>query len=124
MFSRGGILEMTKKMKLIFGRTALFFLGNLISRFLGLIFLPAYARYLSPNEYGIWGLSSSVGLFLNLMLPFGMLMTVGCFYFDVRDESERAVSVGGIFSFLVLFPLAASCFLKDSELRFSCGRAE
>jgi len=64
-------------MKQIISRTALFFLGNLILRFLGLILLPVYARYLSPDEYGIWGLSSSVGLFLNLMMPFGMLMAVG-----------------------------------------------
>ena len=99
-------------MKQIFGRTALFFLGNLILRFLGLILLPVYARYLSPDEYGIWGLSNSVGLFLNLMLPFGMLMAVGRFYFDARDESERAESLGGIFIFLVLFLLSALLLLE------------
>jgi O-antigen/teichoic acid export membrane protein len=99
-------------MKQIISRTALFFLGNLILRFLGLILLPVYARYLSPDEYGIWGLSSSVGLFLNLMMPFGMLMAVGRFYFDARDESERAISLGGIFIFLVLFPLVALLLLE------------
>jgi len=99
-------------MKQIFGRTALFFLGNLILRFLGLILLPIYARYLSPDEYGIWGLSNSIGLFLNLMLPFGMLMAVGRFYFDARDESERATSLGVIFIFLVVFPLVVLLLLE------------
>lgn len=112
VLSRGDT-KITKTMKQIFGRTALFFLGNLILRFLGLILLPVYVHYLSPDEYGIWGLSNSVGLFLNLMLPFGMLMIGGRFYFDARDELERAVSLGGIFTFLVLFSRAALLFLES-----------
>jgi len=99
-------------MKQIFGRTALLFLGNLILRFLGLILPPVDVRYLSPDEHGIWGMSSSIGLFLNLMLPVGMFMAVGRFYFDAQDESERAVSLGGILNFLVLFPLAALLLLE------------
>jgi O-antigen/teichoic acid export membrane protein len=93
-------------MKQIISRTALFFLGNLFLRFLGFILLPVYVRYLSPAEYGIWGVSGSVGLFLNLMMPFGMLMAVGRFYFDAQNESERAAYLGTIFIFLVVFPLA------------------
>ena len=99
-------------MKQIINRTALFFIGNLILRFLGFVLLPVYARYLSPSEYGIWGVSSSVGLFLNLMMPFGMLMAVGRFYFDARDESERTAFLRTIFIFLVVFPLAALLFLE------------
>lgn len=99
-------------MKQILNRTALFFLGNLILRSIGLILLPIYTRYLSPVEYGIWGLSNSVGLFLNLIMSFGMLMAVGRFYFDARDESERAESLGTIFIVLAIFPLAMLWLLE------------
>ncbi len=92
-------------MRQILNRTALFFVGNLILRSIGFVLLPLYTRHLSPADYGIWGLSNSIGLFLNIALPFGMLMAVGRFYFDARDESERAESLGTIFVFLTVVPL-------------------
>ncbi|MEW5938338.1 MAG: oligosaccharide flippase family protein, partial [Chloroflexota bacterium] len=62
--------------------------------------------------YGIWGVSLSVGQFLSLLLPFGMLMAVGRFYFDAKDDSERAESLGTIFVFLAVVPLIILLLLQ------------
>ena len=101
-------------MKFTFTRILLYFSGNIALRLIGLFLLPIYTRLLSTSEYGIWGLVNSIGQFLSIIMPLGMLMAVGRFYFDANDDAERAESLGTIFFFLAFFPLIFLTILEKN----------
>lgn len=94
-------------------RTFLYFLSPFLVRVVSFLLIPIYTRFLTPEEYGIWGLTSTVSLFLNLAMSLGMLMAVGRFYFDGRNEKDRSKSVGTIFFVLTVFPLFVLAFLEQ-----------
>lgn len=74
--------------------------------------LPVYAHFVVPSEYGIYSLAQMVGTALALLMSFGMVMTVGRFYFAAGDESEREAFLGAIFVFLLIAPLGVALGLE------------
>jgi O-antigen/teichoic acid export membrane protein len=65
-------------------------LGSVANRLIGLLFLPVFTRYLSPADYGVVGLSSSVAMLLLPLFSFGVGTSLGVCYFATTDTVRRA----------------------------------
>jgi len=77
-------LKRLTKHSLIYG------VGSLIPRFLGLLLLPVYTRYLSPHEYGVVETLLAGSTLAVIVLRGGISSGFFRFYFDARDAGYRA----------------------------------
>jgi O-antigen/teichoic acid export membrane protein len=75
---------------------ALFAAFGILQRSVGLLLLPLYTRYLTPAEYGIIGLTTSLSLPLGIFFNLGLNTAVVRFHFhegnDGRDFERRLYS--------------------------------
>jgi len=74
------------------------------------IMLPVFTRYLSPQDYGIWALTQTFGIFLLLILSLQIQASIGRFYFDYKGE-EQKVLVSTVSLVLLIFSSAALIIL-------------
>lgn len=79
---------------------------------MGLMLIPLYSHFLTPADYGIWGLTNTVAQILGMLMSFGMMMAVGRFYFDAPDDKVRRETLGTIVIFLAVAPLIVLMLLE------------
>ena len=69
--------------------SAIYGLGGLVSRFVALLLLPLYTRYLSPADYGAVETLVALAAILATVLRLGMASAFFRFYFDSADDAHR-----------------------------------
>ena len=79
---------------------------TLLTRALGLILLPIYARYLSPAEYGVVEILTIAYVLLNLLLPLEVSQAVARLSADAPSAARRNVYVSTALSFTGIVFLA------------------
>jgi len=74
--------------------------------------LPLYTRYLTPNDYGILAVVSSINGFLTIFLMLSLHGAMTRFYFDYRFEPEKLKAFWGtILTFILIFSMGAGGLL-------------
>jgi O-antigen/teichoic acid export membrane protein len=77
-------------------------MGNLFQRLFGLISLPLFTSYISPSDFGVFAIFSTLSLFLVPVFSFGITASMGVFYFATNCKKEREEVIwSGIFVALV-----------------------
>ena len=89
------------------GQSALYTLGNIITRGASYALIPIYAQALTPTEYGLLGIVAAVMNAASLILMFGLYAAAARLYFTYSDEAERRQLFGVLWCFLVLVPAGA-----------------
>jgi O-antigen/teichoic acid export membrane protein len=69
--------------------SAVYGVGSLVSRFIAVLLLPVYTRYLSPADYGLIETLIALSAVLTVLLAAGVKSAFFRFYFD--DEDKRRV---------------------------------
>jgi O-antigen/teichoic acid export membrane protein len=69
--------------------SAIYGLGGLVSRFVALLLLPLYTRYLTPADYGAVETLVALAAILATVLRLGIASAFFRFYFDSVDTSHR-----------------------------------
>ena len=83
-----------------------YLLASIIPAFLGVILLPLYTRFLTPDDYGITATAASVTAFLAAFYQLGLMGAYSRFYFDFRhDATELKRHISTIAIFLGLYGL-------------------
>ena len=74
--------------------------------------LPLYTRYLTPNDYGILAVVSSINGFLTIFLMLSLHGAMTRFYFDYRFEPEKLKAFWGtILTFILIFSMGTGGLL-------------
>jgi O-antigen/teichoic acid export membrane protein len=107
--------------------SAIYGLGSLVSRFIAVLLLPVYTRYLSPADYGLIETLIALWTVLTVLLAAGVKSAFFRFYFDEPEQPGRLRVIRTAFWFTMLSAtacLAAGLILAGpiSELLF--GTAE
>lgn len=72
--------------------SAIYGFGSLVSRFIAVLLLPIYTRYLSPADYGLIETLIALSAILTVLLAAGVKSAFFRFYFDgVDEEGKRRV---------------------------------
>ncbi|HEU0303211.1 MAG TPA: oligosaccharide flippase family protein [Gaiellaceae bacterium] len=109
--------------------SAIYGLGGLVSRFVALLLLPLYTRYLTPADYGAVETLVALAAILATILRLGIASAFFRFYFDSQEQAHRLRVVRTSFWFtmtMATFGLVAGLALADqiSEWLFDTdGRA-
>jgi O-antigen/teichoic acid export membrane protein len=77
--------------------------GDILTLGLGLILLPLYTAYLTPNDYGILGIATLTTTLCTILLPLGLHGSAFKFYFD-PSIGDRKRFYGNLWILLVVFP--------------------
>jgi O-antigen/teichoic acid export membrane protein len=80
-------------------QTLVYGLGDAATRVVGLILLPIYTRFLTPEDYGKLAITILFPTVLSLLLEAGMRSALFKFYFD--NAVERPKLTGTVFLFLL-----------------------
>jgi len=63
--------------------------SNVVTKAINFLLLPLYTRFLSPHDYGIFAVVSSIGVFLSIFLLLALDGAMCRFYFEYRNEPEK-----------------------------------
>jgi O-antigen/teichoic acid export membrane protein len=73
-------------MKELARHSAVYGFGSLVSRFLAVLLLPVYTRYLTPADYGLIETLIALSAILTVLLAAGVKSAFFRFYFDEEDK--------------------------------------
>lgn len=88
--------------------TSIYGLGQVFNRALGFFLLPVFTAYLTPADYGIYGLLTMVSFFLVPVFSLGLGTSIGVCYFDTGGRIPREATIGTAF-LLLAFSSALLC---------------
>lgn len=69
--------------------SAIYGFGSLVSRFIAVLLLPVYTRYLSPADYGLIETLIALSAILTVLLAAGVKSAFFRFYFDEADDDGK-----------------------------------
>jgi O-antigen/teichoic acid export membrane protein len=92
MFSR--ILELLR-------HSAVYGLGSIVARIVGVLLLPLYTRYLSPSDYGLIETLVALSAVLTALVAQGMKSAFFRFYFDSAEPERRLLVIRTAFWYVL-----------------------
>jgi len=100
---------MLKRFLEIARKSSIYLIALGLPIFLGVVLLPLYTRFLTPEEYGITSVAASITAFLSIFYQLGLLSAYLRFYFDYRqNDAELKRLISTITIFLMLYGLVLS----------------
>ncbi len=111
---------MRNSFKDLIKHSAIYGLGQVLSRMASFLLLPIYTRYLTPTDYGIIAILDFTGTILAIVTGAGMAQAVTRYHFDVKSEEER----NSVWWTGLTFLLAISTTFLLISLLFREGLAE
>jgi O-antigen/teichoic acid export membrane protein len=69
--------------------SAIYGLGSLVSRFIAVLLLPVYTRFLTPADYGLIETLIALSAILTVLLAAGVKSAFFRFYFDEKDHAGQ-----------------------------------
>ena len=81
---------MIERLKELLRHSAIYGLGSIVARVLGVLLLPLYTRYLSPSDYGLIETLVALSAVLTALVAQGMKSAFFRFYFDSAGSRAPA----------------------------------
>lgn len=80
---------MTGYLKRLATTLAAYQIADVVSKFIAVLLLPVYTRYIDPAGYGTVELLANGVIFISILVRFGMIEAFLRFYFTDEDEQRR-----------------------------------
>ena len=95
------------RVKQLLGESAIYGLGTVISRFIGIILLPVLTRVLSQPEYGLLDLLMTISAFAFVLCEFQIISGVSRAYYDSKKAGVLELLIGTALCLYVVASLVA-----------------
>ena len=92
---------MLQRLKELLRHSAIYGVGSIIARVLGVLLLPLYTRYLSPSDYGLIETLVALAAVLTALVAQGMKSAFFRFYFDSAEPERRHLVVRTAFWYVM-----------------------
>jgi O-antigen/teichoic acid export membrane protein len=92
---------MLQRLKELLRHSAIYGVGSIIARVLGVLLLPLYTRYLSPSDYGLIETLVALAAVLTALVAQGMKSAFFRFYFDSAEVERRHLVVRTAFWYVM-----------------------
>ncbi len=80
---------------------AIYLLPNILVRGLSFLLTPVYARFMSPSDFGVLGICTTVSTLTALLVGFALPSVIARLHFDMPSEEQRKRFYGTILIFLL-----------------------
>jgi O-antigen/teichoic acid export membrane protein len=81
--------------------SAIYGLGSIVARIIGVLLLPLYTRYLSPSDYGLIETLVALSAVLTAVVAQGMKSAFFRFYFDSAEPARRLLVIRTAFWYVL-----------------------
>ncbi len=102
---------MTAYLKRLVSSLAAYQLADVVSKFIAVLLLPVYTRYIDPAGYGVVELLANGVIFVSIVVRFGMIEAFLRFYFTDTDQERRDALARRAIGFLLIATTVASIAL-------------
>jgi O-antigen/teichoic acid export membrane protein len=79
----------TAYLKRLVRSLAAYQVADVVSKFIAVLLLPVYTRYISPTGYGVVELLANGVIFISILVRFGMIESFLRYYFTDADQQRR-----------------------------------
>src|SRR3982751_5274925 len=93
---------MFSRIKELLRHSAVYGLGSIVARIVGVLLLPLYTRYLSPTDYGLIETLVALSAVLTALVAQGMKSAFFRFYFDSAERERRLLVVRTAFWYVMV----------------------
>src|SRR6201995_1025840 len=80
---------MTAYLKRLVSSLAAYQVADLVSKFIAVLLLPVYTRYINPAGYGVVELLGNGVILISILVRFGMIESFLRFYYTDADKERR-----------------------------------
>jgi O-antigen/teichoic acid export membrane protein len=101
----------TAYLKRLVSSLAAYQLADVVSKFIAVLLLPVYTRYISPAGYGVVELLANGVIFVSIVVRFGMIEAFLRFYFADSDQERRDALARRAIGFLLVATTVAAAVL-------------
>jgi O-antigen/teichoic acid export membrane protein len=102
---------MTGYLKRLVSSLGAYQVADVVSKFMGVLLLPVYTRYIDPQGYGVVELLGNGVIFISIIVRFGIIEAFLRFYYTDADHERRAALARRAIGFLLITTTAASAAL-------------
>jgi O-antigen/teichoic acid export membrane protein len=102
---------MAAYLKRLVSSLAAYQLADVVSKFIAVLLLPVYTRYIDPAGYGVVELLANGVILLSIVVRFGMIEAFLRFYFTDADQQRRDALARGAVGFLLIATTIAAAGL-------------
>ncbi len=100
---------MTAYLKRLLRALAAYQVADVVSKFIAILLLPVYTRYINPAGYGVVELLGNGVIFMSILVRFGMIEAFLRYYFaDLSQEDRDALARRAVVFLLVATTIAAA----------------
>lgn len=105
--------------------TLIYGIGTMLTRFIHLLLLPVFTRYLTPEDYGVIAILALLGFVAQPLFSLGFNASIGPCYFEGNNIRRKASAVWTAFAILLISSLllTAVAWLFPSELSWIAFQA-
>ena len=89
------------RLKELLRHSAIYGLGSIVARVIGVLLLPLYTRYLTPSDYGLIETLVALSAVLTALVAQAMKSAFFRFYFDSEDIGRRLLVVRTAFWYVM-----------------------
>jgi O-antigen/teichoic acid export membrane protein len=102
---------MTAYLKRLVSSLAAYQVADVVSKFIAVLLLPVYTRYIDPAGYGVVELLANSVIFISIVVRFGMIEAFIRFYYSDDDPQRRDALVRRTAFFLLIATTIVSALL-------------
>jgi O-antigen/teichoic acid export membrane protein len=89
-------------------------LADVVSKFMAVLLLPVYTRYISPSGYGVVELLANGIIFVSIVVRFGVIEAFARFYYSDEDRERRDALARRAVSFLLIVTTVTAAALAGA----------
>lgn len=102
---------MTSYLKRLLRALAAYQVADVVSKFIAVLLLPVYTRYIAPPGYGIVELLGNGVIFVSIVVRFGMIEAFLRFHFSDADQQRRDALARRAIAFLLVVTTVTAAIL-------------
>jgi len=110
---------MFKELTKVFGETVVYGVTGVVSTLASVFLVPIYTRILTPTEYGVSALLTTLFAIIAVVANMGMSSAIFYTYFKAKDGKQKRAVLGTSLIFQTLFPLLISAIVFFFSYRIS-----
>ncbi|MGB0098607.1 MAG: oligosaccharide flippase family protein [Solirubrobacteraceae bacterium] len=110
---------MTAYLKRLVSSLAAYQVADVISKFIAVLLLPVYTRYIDPAGYGVVELLANGVIFISIIVRFGIIEAFLRYYFIDEDQIRRDALVRRSVGFLLIATTIAAAALAAASAPLS-----
>src|SRR5689334_20147292 len=102
---------MTAYLKRLVSSLAAYQVADLVSKFIAVLLLPVYTRYIAPAGYGVVELLGNGVILISILVRFGMIEAFLRYHFADADQEHRDALARRAVTFTLVATTAAAAVL-------------